>query len=162
VGEIAIRVKILPFNEGDAVNAVKKIFNGWLEQRGGTGCLEMQNVKKRLISFIQEKINSRFLNAHDTNHDKNIQNVAGYIKYANKRIEDEEITGDIIEEFWFEQKVFQTEIIQSPNHKVFIKQLVADGFISLDKSGYPTQKRRPSKQDARRFYVIPASVLSVG
>jgi putative DNA primase/helicase len=162
VGEIAIRVKILPFNEGDAVNAVKKIFNGWLEQRGGTGCLEMQNVKKRLVSFLQEKINSRFLNAHDTNHDKNIQNVAGYIKYANKRIEDEEITGDIIEEFWFEQKVFQTEIVQSPNYKVFIKQLVADGFISLDKSGYPTQKRRPSKQDARRFYVIPASVLSVG
>jgi uncharacterized protein (DUF927 family) len=165
VGEIAIGERILPFDRGEAASATKKIFNRWLEQRGGTGCLEIQNVKKRLVSFLQEKINSRFLNADETNHDKNIQNVAGYIEYENKLIKDEsgnEIITPVIKAFWFEQKVFQTEIIQSPNHKFFTKQLVADGFISPDKSGYPTQIKRPSKQEARRFCVVPASVLSVG
>jgi uncharacterized protein (DUF927 family) len=152
VGEMAISEGILPFDRGDAVNAVKKIFNGWLEQRGGTGCLEIQNVKKRLISFIQEQQNLRFLNADGTVNDKNIK-IAGYIKYDKY--------GNV-EEYLILPSVFTNEILlNNPNHDFLTKNLVADGFLLPDSKGKSSKLYRiPKYPNPRRVYAVPVSALS--
>ena len=128
------------------------LFDNWVAQRGGTGSFELQSIKNRLISFIQEERNARLLNANGDGFDKGLKSIAGFIKYDNSVM---------AEEYWFYPSVFNREIIQSPNVKFFYKELIRDGLITPDKE-QTTQLKRPSKVIPNRFIVIPASILSDG
>jgi uncharacterized protein (DUF927 family) len=152
VGEIAIMQGILPFTKGEAVKASKMLFDNWVAQRGGTGSFELQTIKNKIISFIQEERNARLLNANGQDFDRNIKNIAGYVKYDNLGMS---------EEYWLYPNVFNREIIQSPNTKFFYKELVRDGFIEPDRDGmHMTQRRYIQKEGQRRVIVISASILN--
>jgi uncharacterized protein (DUF927 family) len=152
VGEIAVEAGILPFAKFDSITASKKLFDNWVEQRGGTGSFELQSVKDRLLSFIQEERNARLLKADGTDNDKNIKNIAGYIKYNSC---------GMIEEYWLYSEVFNREIIKSRNTRFFYAKLIEDGFIVPDKDNkHIAQKRTPTKESRKRFIIIPASISS--
>jgi hypothetical protein len=128
------------------------LFDNWVAQRGGTGSFELQSIKNRLISFIQEERNARLLNANGDGFDKGLKSIAGFIKYDNS---------GMAEEYWFYPSVFNREIIQSPNVVFFHKELVKDNFIISDKE-QTTQRRYIPKEGQKRVIVIPASILSDG
>jgi uncharacterized protein (DUF927 family) len=152
VGEVAITQKILPFEKGEAITANKLLFDNWVAQRGGTGSFELQAIKNRIISFIQEERNARLLNANGDGFDKNIKNIAGFIDYDQY--------GNF-KEYWIYPSVFNREIIQSPNVKFFYKELAKDCFIEPDNDGtHIAQKKSIPKDGRKRMIVIPASILN--
>jgi hypothetical protein len=151
VGEIAIAAKILPFKQGSSIRASKKMFDNWLTGRGGTGSFELQTIKKRLISFLQEERNTKLLSSKDEIYDKNIK-IAGYVDYDSF---------GMINEFWLYPEFFNREIIQNPNSNFFYKELIRDGFVVPDKDEtHITQRRSLPKLGQKRVVVIPASVLN--
>jgi putative DNA primase/helicase len=81
IGEIAIIQGIFPFEEGEAVRSNKMLFDNWVAQRGGTGSFELQSIKNRLISFIQEERNARLLNANGDGFDKGLKSI-GFIRVS--------------------------------------------------------------------------------
>jgi len=150
VGEVAIAQGILPFKKGEAITANKLLFDNWVAQRGGTGSFELQAIKNRIISFVQEERNARLLNANGEGFDKNIKNIAGFIDYDQY--------GNF-KEYWIYPNVFNREIIQSPNIKFFYKELVRDGFIEADKES-TSQRRYIPKEGQKRMIIIPVSILN--
>jgi putative DNA primase/helicase len=165
IGEIAINVQILPFEDGAVSKACKVLFDRWLEQRGNNGSHEFQGIIERLKMLTQEGINSRFLNADGSDENKIIQKLAGYKKCAEKMIKNPQ-TGkeeykEVIIEFWIFPEVFTREILENRNNKIFCKQLIENGYLLPDKQGNKSSKmERVVKQNPRRFYVVPADKIS--
>jgi putative DNA primase/helicase len=53
-GEIAIKLGILPWPEGEATNAAMKLFGEWLENRGGTGASEETYALEKVRYYLQK------------------------------------------------------------------------------------------------------------
>ena len=151
-GEIAIEAKILPFEKFSVGLHCTILFRNWLNKRGGSGSQEFTKIIDRLTDLLQKGINSRFLNADGTDENKSPKDNAGYKKIG---------TDGTIEEFWINPNVFTEEIMQHRDTKVFYPQLIKGGFIIPDKDGiHKPQKRCPSQEKQRRFFVVPASKFS--
>ena len=151
-GEIAIEAKILPFEKFSVGLHCTILFKNWLNKRGGTGSQEFKRMVDRLTDLLQKGINSRFLNADGTDESKSPKDNAGYKKIG---------ADGTIEEFWINPNVFTEEIMQHRDTKVFYPQLIKGGFIIPDKDGiHKPQKRCPSQEKQRRFFVVPASKFS--
>ena len=165
IGETAIDAGILPFAQGAISEACKVLFDRWLEQRGNNGSHEFQGIIERLKILTQEGINSRFLNADGSDESKTIQKLAGYKKSCNLPTEDPENgtreNTSVITEFWILPKVFNREILENRNLKLFCKQLIENGYLLPDKLGNKSQQvKKPKNLTRMRFYVVPADKIS--
>jgi putative DNA primase/helicase len=67
-GELAVDLGILPWQQGEATNAAKIVFEGWLEGRGGAGAAEDRAAIEQVRAFIEAHGNSRF---EPMDHDEN-------------------------------------------------------------------------------------------
>lgn len=63
VGEVAIEHGVLSWAQGSAKEGVKRCFNDWIAERGGTGSLEGSIIKQGLIDFITANIDVRIFNS---------------------------------------------------------------------------------------------------
>ena len=79
-GEIAVRVGILPWPEGEALYAAAVIFEGWLTARGGHAPAEEKAGVEQVRAFLLANGQARFISAWDEDADKRIpiRDVAGY------------------------------------------------------------------------------------
>jgi uncharacterized protein (DUF927 family) len=59
-GEMAVEWGILPWAKGDALAAVKKCFDAWIENRGGTGAAEDRNIIEQVTLFLEQHGQGRF------------------------------------------------------------------------------------------------------
>lgn len=59
-GEMAAEWNVLPWEKGDALNAVKSCFAAWLAMRGGTGPAEDAALLEKVMFFIEQHGTSRF------------------------------------------------------------------------------------------------------
>lgn len=59
-GEMAISLEILPWPEGEALEAAHACFQAWLDNRGGTGAHEMRAIISQVKYFIEKHGESRF------------------------------------------------------------------------------------------------------
>ncbi|MDR0816087.1 MAG: DUF927 domain-containing protein [Desulfovibrio sp.] len=59
-GEMAVKFGLLPWCEGEALAAVKKCFDAWLESRGGSGAAEDREILSQVRLFIEQHGASRF------------------------------------------------------------------------------------------------------
>jgi putative DNA primase/helicase len=59
-GEMAAEWRILPWEKGEAPEAVKTCFDAWLESRGGTGAAEDSAILAQVTLFIEQHGASRF------------------------------------------------------------------------------------------------------
>lgn len=59
-GELAVEYGIVPWPQGNALQAAKRCFEAWLSQRGGAGASELQAAIAHLRLVIERDVNSRF------------------------------------------------------------------------------------------------------
>jgi putative DNA primase/helicase len=65
-GELAASLGVLPWPEGEALNAAETCFKAWLEARGTTGPIEIENGIAQVRRFLELHGESRFPWAGDT------------------------------------------------------------------------------------------------
>jgi putative DNA primase/helicase len=132
VGEHASsqELQLLPWSQGEAFLCCSKIFNAWLNQRGGIGAFEVTQVIDRLVHFITEHGNSRFENSWGLEKEVNSEaeeNKAHIEKTINR-------VGfrKLIEDRWvhyFDPSAFDKEILQGGDKKTLLKALASKGVF---------------------------------
>jgi putative DNA primase/helicase len=154
VGEVAVQYGTLAFEPQKIAIACSVLFQNWLKKRGGTDSFEFKEIVTRLKRLIQEQANSRFLNADGTDDNKNI-NIAGYKKLEN-------VNGDnVVTEYWINIDLFDREILENRDRKIFLPQLLKCGYILYDKVDKQyTLRKKPNNENRRRFFVVSANAIN--
>ena len=150
-GVIAIKFGIIPHSFEEIEACMDEIFASWLERYGGDCSFEYRKIKEDLRKLCIEQQYSRFLDANPNQEEKpNLpHNKAGYWK----------MEGNTLFEFWADQPVFEREVFKGRDKKVFYPLLVKDGYIKKEEEKQYGCKRKPAKEERRRFIVVDASKL---
>jgi putative DNA primase/helicase len=78
-GEVAARAGILPWNRGAALEAAGKIFEAWVEERGGSAPAEEHEGVEAVRAFLLANGQARFLAPWAADEDKRtVHNLAGF------------------------------------------------------------------------------------
>ena len=146
-GEAAIEWGILPFSKGEAYASAQRWFKIWLEQRGGSGDLEMAKVLKRIQDhFALNQSQYVRWDRHASLVDNNLSqpNMWGY------RIKD----GG--EELFIMLTPRVDEIARGVNRKCLLGVLKAKGWVVCDASGKVRETHSIGGKNKRGIAFIPA------
>lgn len=148
-GELATRLGITGWLQGEAFDALKKCFYDWLNNRGGLNSQEELQIISQVRGFFQANYPSQFLSWKDPN--SKIISKAGFYK---RDTNNEEI------EFFVETEVYRTEICKGFNPTLVSKVCIKLGWLVPDSLGRATSPHRaPDTNKPRRFYLFNYKVL---
>lgn len=156
VGEVATQLGLLPWSTGEASKVCTRIFNDWLQQRGGNEPHEFTETISRLKLFIEEHGNSRFeditkqTESNEGIRDK-IYNQAGYKKWNDtKKCWD----------FYFFTEFFRKEVLKGRNQNNLPRMLFEKGFLEKNTDNNLTKNIRIFGKQ-QRLYCISSDQLDL-
>lgn len=121
-GELAIKLGILPYEEGEAFKSCGICFLAWLDDRGSSGSHEMEAALRQIRAFFESHHSSRFAvmeSGSNSNDPQKIINEAGYKKK----------TDDGSYEFYVHTEVFRNEICKGFEPRAVCVELVKQGLL---------------------------------
>jgi len=146
-GEVASDLGVTGWELNEATLAVIKCFESWLNERGGTGQQEVQQISSHIMEFFQKNSQSRF-SSWAFPKDK-VFNKAGFVR-----------TEDQGGGFLVETEVFENELCCGYTKKQVTKICVDNGWLIPDKNGSATTiHRMPDTNKPRRMYHFSDKVL---
>lgn len=151
-GELAITLGVLPWPAGEAMAAAGACFRAWLEQRGGTGALELLRGVEEVRHFFQAYAESRFALIGDKSHGLTISNRAGF----KRRVGPE---GDEGWEFLVFPKAFKEEVCAGFDSKALARELVRLRLMEAGTDGKMSRLVKLPNMKKARFYVFTPAVL---
>ena len=128
-GEMATDWGLLPWSNGEALQAVKACFDAWLAVRGGSGAAEDDAIIAQVSLFIEQHGASRFQDAD--NPDATCINRVGFRRNAGAGTE-----------FYILPESFRAEVCKGVNHRRAASVLLDRGMLLPGDSRSYT--RRPS------------------
>lgn len=152
-GEVCIELGILPWAEGEALEACKKCFMSWIELRGGVGNQEEAKALAQVRRFIELHGDSRFTaltQALENDADSKTINRAGFRR----------LTENDGYEYFILPEVYKTEICSGLSPTFVTKTLVEKGYLNVDKQGRPQIGKRFGELGKFRVYHLKATFLS--
>lgn len=150
-GELATRLGITGWPEGEAIRAVRVCLKAWLSERGHLGNKEDAATLRQIRQFFSAHQYSRFADWDDPNH--RAANMVGYRR--NPKVNSESgVTFFVLPEGW-------REITVGRDHKKAAQLAVAIGWIGDSDKG-KTQKtvKIPCMSRAVKVYVLSDAVLA--
>ena len=181
VGEHASskELQLLPWNRGEAFSCCSKIFNAWLNQRGGIGAFEVNQTIDRLVHFINEHGSSRFENAWEEEDRSNFieqewrEDNPGQVDSEAKKAENRKRASmsrrsekvinragfrRLIKDnqtYYFEPLAFDKEILQGGDKKTLLEALASKGVFVM-----APEKAKDGAEKTR--YTVSVRVLGFG
>ena len=143
-GELAVRMGILPFREGDCMQAAMTCFTAWLAERGTSGSREVDQGIRKLQLFLEQYQDSRFTPYGELT-DLTIHHRAGYTQ---------EYRGENF--FLIQREVFRQEILKDYDPTLIAKALRDTGML---KAGEGNNLQRKTSDGKTRFYWINEKIL---
>jgi len=162
-GELATQVDITGWPEGEAKAAAVRLFNDWLEERGGAGAAELRQAFEQVRFFLEQHGESRFAPAWDrvvtviktdgeeaetSRTDRPTINRAGF-----RKVSDEGTTFYVLPEVW------RREVCRGLDAKR-VAAAMAERRWLLKEAEHMTRRERIPGEGNQRVYVIPAAFLS--
>jgi putative DNA primase/helicase len=149
-GELAARLRVLPWPDGEALAGAGKCFAAWVDARGGVDAAEVTRGVEQVRAFFQQFGVSRFseIGRSGEARDDLIRNRAGY------RALDRD--GD----YFVYPGVFRGEICKGYDPKLMAKRLIEMGLLVAGKDSVTVQKRLPGARNPQRVYHIPSSIVA--
>jgi putative DNA primase/helicase len=129
VGELAIARNLLPWAAGSASEACAKVFEAWLNLRGGIDSHENTQAIKKLLTFIEEHGSSRFENPWDPNkgnQSDTVKNEKVFNRAGFRRIIDKQYV------YYFLPKSFEANILDGAKgeaQRSLLKMLADKGYL---------------------------------
>lgn len=148
-GEIAIHLGVLPWARGEAVEAARSVFAGWLLARGGSGAAEDGTAIEQVAEFISTHGASRF-QALNGEGSVIVHNRAGFWR--------EDGLGR--REYIIPAPTWRNEVCKGLNVKTVNTLLVERGFLLPSSDGKAAAQlvNAPGMGKAR-FYVVSESIF---
>ncbi len=155
-GELATRFGVLPWPEGEAMEAAMVCFRAWLAENGSGEAFEEQAAIEQVRMFLQTRGESRFkaldLAGGGTNADSRlaIDNLAGYRFLRNGKTDF----------FGIAREVFRKEVCKGLNVKGAIKALRKAGLLIAKGTDSSNAHTVPDRRGPVRLYDIDATILA--
>ncbi|WP_082501344.1 DUF927 domain-containing protein [Methylobacterium sp. Leaf88] len=150
-GELATRLKIVPWSEGRAIAATHRLFEDWLRTRGGTGAAETGSGISQVRQFLEAHGESRF-EPIDTDLVRPVHNRVGFVR---GRGEDRHWL--VLPETW------RSEVARGYDPGALIRALAERGMALLGepdgRGSTKLQRKERSPLGNRRFYVVKSSIF---
>ncbi len=149
-GEIAIKVGILPWQQGEAIEGVATCFHAWIAARGGIEPAEITAAIAGVRHFIEQHGESRFTPWHGDDYRPTI-NRAGFRKT--------DVEGGT--EYYVLPQVWKTEVCAGFDAGMVARALVERSLLIPDGSdGKPQSRHRlPGYNNPVRCYRLAPSIL---
>ena len=154
VGEAAIKRGLLPWPEGEAINAARTCFSAWLSARGGIANFEASQAIAQVQRFLELHGESRFS-----------QWIEGFESYGPgdsrtfNRAGFRKTTAQNRTEYYVFPEVFRTEICEGLNAREVAKFLMHHHLLLTGADGKPQKSVRPPGMDNRRMYHLSADIM---
>jgi putative DNA primase/helicase len=147
-GELAVRLDILPWPEGEATAACAKVFQQWLSGRGGAGAAEDREAIAKVRGFLEMHGGSRF-EAVDASEDARIINRAGFWR-----------ENDQGREYLFLAETWKTEVCAGMNASRVARVLAERGLLRQDSAGKNSiSVTLPAGIGKTRCYAVSAAIF---
>lgn len=141
-GMIASQFKLTGWEPNEPLDAAKKCFKAWLDDRGGTGNKEDQQAIEQVESFFQSHGESRFSDWNNLSS-KTINRV-GF-----KKQEEKEIT------YYVFSNAFRSEICKGFNSSRVAELCMSKGLLKPDSKGGPSHSfKLPDSSKKQRVYIF--------
>jgi uncharacterized protein (DUF927 family) len=151
-GELARAYGVVPWAEGDAMQAAEWCFRSWLVARGGVGAAEDKQALSMVAGFIALHGSARFERLHEDPNvmplDQRVVNRAGYVR----AIGDEQ-------EFLILAPVWRDEVCKGIDPGRAARTVHEAGFLEVASDGRLTQRVRIPGRGQVRVYVVRGSIL---
>lgn len=148
-GELATRLGVTGWPEGEAIRAVRVCLKAWLAERGHLGNKEDAATLAQIRAFMRASQYSRFVDVSDPNHRP--ANVVGYRRNPRHGTDDEL-------EFWVDPSGW-VEITSGRDAKKAAKLSAKAGYLLGGEGRYQLLRRLPTGKRAR-VYVLTDLVLA--
>jgi putative DNA primase/helicase len=149
-GELASKLGILPWPEGESQRGVATCFTAWLSDRGGHGPAEVQKGVRQVLRFLQAHGSSRFEDPWDKTSSFRPSKRAGFRRLVNERFE-----------YYLFADTFKTEACAGFDSKRIAKALLDAGLIVGDGAKTSRSVKVPQQGSQRVYYFpcLPTEVL---
>lgn len=166
-GEMATDWNITGWPTGEAERAAQKCFAAWVSARGGSGNLEVTNLKRQVRQFFELHGESRFTVWGRAGDDRapHTSARAGFVKH-------EYVTGETLKDngntpenlastYYVLPEVFRSQVCEGFDHREAEKILLKCGWLNPGDDGRATRKERlPGFGKTVRCYVLPLTNLN--
>ena len=153
-GELAIRVGIVPWPEGEASNAAARCFQDWLSGRGGTGAAETTAGIAAVRRFIELHGESRFTRWGDGQSDTDDNPLRATVNRAGFR----RAAAHGGTEYFILPEVWKSEVCAGHDAVTVARALAAAGMLKVGSDGkLQTNNRLPgTAKPVRCYHVLPS------
>ena len=145
-GELAREFGIVPWKEGDALEAATRCFNNWFDNRGGKEAGEVQAAISQVRLFVEQHGDARFEPLHQT-PDRPIVNRAGWRK------------GEGAKRGWLvPPETWKAEVAVGHNPTFVAEMLAEREMLKRAKDGFQCVEKIQGR--SQRVYVVTESSRS--
>ncbi|QJP73396.1 DUF927 domain-containing protein [Burkholderia glumae] len=176
-GELATAHGLTGWPEGEAVEAARRCFEGWLELRGGTGNSDEAEAVRQVQHFLAAHGDNRFvwMNRAQDDHRPNVPHRAGFKQHVKRDERRTPIASDreyyaefggkmsaddaesVETEYLIEAAVFRKDVCAGFDHKIVAKALMKRGVLMPRSDGYPyRQEYIPGHGKFMVYRVLPS------
>lgn len=176
-GELATAHGLTGWPEGEAVEAARRCFEGWLELRGGTGNSDEAEAVRQVQHFLAAHGDNRFvwMNRAQDDHRPNVPHRAGFKQHVKRDERRTPIVSDreyyaefggkmsaddaesVETEYLIEAAVFRKDVCAGFDHKIVAKALMKRGVLMPRSDGYPyRQEYIPGHGKFMVYRVLPS------
>jgi uncharacterized protein (DUF927 family) len=150
-GEIAATAEVLPWPAGEATKAAARVYQDWLETRGGVGPAEIRNGIEQVRAFLLANGPSRFVTAWDATGEPRVplREIAGFRKREGESWD-----------YYVTTSAWKTEVCAGLDSRAVAGQLAELGFLIVPDAG-PHRSKSVSVPGygKLRLYHLPARLL---
>lgn len=150
-GELAVSAGILPWPAGEATEAAVRVYEDWLELRGGVEPAEVRNGIAQVRAFLLAHGLSRFVPAWEPSGDTHapVRDIAGFRKRAGEGWD-----------YFVTSSAWRNEICCGFDGKALAGQLAERHLLNVAESGRHRSKSITVPHYGRlRLYHLPARIL---
>ena len=146
-GELATKMTLVPWHEGEAFLACKSCFDDWLSTTSKSVLLEEKQAFESVKSYLENYGDSMFVNPDSENGDIRSLKKAGFVKSIGEE-----------EYFCVFPKFFRDTVCKGPSYKQTIDALVRGTLILKGENGRPDKKVRVLDTN-QRFICISKKIF---
>jgi putative DNA primase/helicase len=150
-GEVATRLGILPWPQGEATRAAVTVLNVWLAGRGGSGSSEDREAVEKVRAFLEQHGSSRFEpvdRVYDSAAEPKVINRAGFWQ-----------TVEGLREYLILPGAWRNEVCAGSNPTAVARALADRGMIAVDSGGKYSILRTLPGLGKTRVYVINSTIF---
>ncbi|MBI4404780.1 MAG: DUF927 domain-containing protein [Deltaproteobacteria bacterium] len=152
-GELATKLGICPWKEGDASLAASVCFKAWIASRGGYDCQDTMNGIAQVRAFLQEFGTARFPIIAGTG----VSDEGGIRRAGFRRVS---VSGDT--EWLIFNEVFKKEVCKGFNPRAVARALKERNYLWRDSDGKCSRPERLPGLGKVRVYCIRSSIMEEG